>query len=521
MSTPNFRPQLLIALLISLFFLDSFTSQGQTSFIDVFGQNEFATEILIRDSVKNEFKSYIFKSSNIFGGQTSSSTLHRVDFDQQLNLLKTAPVAIPDVSPYHHINFKPIPGWPGMVVAQRKNLSAPSPIFSNFYALNWDLCKMSDDSIYDCIKLLPDSLWGSGYSIMHTGADSMLFITNYSHGPYDSTFSVGKIMVDKQTMGIKRNDLKILNGAIRYEPIGNPLLLPNGTWFVQVTTYDTIIRGPKDQYAIIDHTWSNVISTIPVHSFTFDYYSKAWLLRDRVVFLTNEIENPFQWKGGDPAHEQITLVEYDLLADSITAKHYFDFSTDTSMRSNHNTGFDAHFDGEHFVIAATRSIDELRDSNPRALVVAAIDTSFNVVAQTIIEDSIGGPFLGAIAAIEAGPSKSFYYTGFVFGSRINPNSTTADLLLGKLDLSNIGTEEFIKVRHQQTWLYPNPTNGKFKLTNTAVPFKPYQYKVFDVTGKLILTGIADSEKQVVHVNLAHGTYYLSTEHGDVLPFVVE
>jgi hypothetical protein len=308
---------------------------------------------------------------------------------------------------------------------------------------------------------------------------------------------------------------------MRYEPIGNPLMLPNGNWFVQVTTYDTIIKGPKDQYAIIDKSWKNALSTIPVYSFTFDYYTKAWLFGDKVVFLTNEIENPFQWRGGDPYDEQVTLVEYDLLADSVIARHYYDFSTDTSTRSNHNTGFDAHFDGEHFVIAATRSVDGLWDNNPRALVVAAIDTNFNVVAQTIIEDSIGGPFLGAIAAIEAGPNKSFYYTGFVFGSRINPNSSTADLLLGKLDLSNISTEEFMKVRHQQTWLYPNPTKSKFKLTNTAVPFKPYGYKVFDVTGKVVLSGTANSDKQTVEVNLSSGTYYLSTEHGDVLPFVIE
>lgn len=521
MSTPNFRPQLLIALLISLIFLDSFTSQGQTSFIDVFGSNERSTSILIEDSASNEFKVYVKKVASIFGIPGSSLTLHRVDFDYQLKVLQTAPVAIPDVNPYHHINFKPVPGWPGMVVSQRVNLSKPSTIFSNFYALNWDLCKISDDSIYDCIKLLPDSFWASSYSVMNTNVDSMLFITNYFDGINDSTYSVGMVMVDKQTLGISRKKLRILNGSIAYEPIGNPLLLPDGNWFVQVSTYDTITKGVRDQYAIIDRFWNNVISTIPVYTFTFDYYTKAWLLGDKVVFLTNEIENPFQWKGGDPAHEQITLVEYDLLADSITAKHYFDFSTDTSMRSNHNTGFDAHFDGEHFVIAARRSLDEFHDRNIRALVVAAIDTNFNVVAQTIIEDSIGGPFLGAIAAIEAGPSKSFYYTGFVFGSRISPNSTTADLLLGKLDLSNIGTEEFIKVRHQQTWLYPNPTNGKFKLTNTTVPFKPYQYKVFDVTGKLVLSGQADSQKQTVEVNLTSGTYYLSTEHGDVLPFVVE
>ncbi len=361
----------------------------------------------------------------------------------------------------------------------------------------------------------------SGYSIMHTGTDSMTFITNYS-GPYDSTYSVEKVMVDKQTMGVNREVLRILDGSIAYEPIGNPLQLPNGNWFVPVTTYDTITLGVRDEYAIIDHAWSNVIKTIPVYAFNYEYYTKAWLFGgDKVVFLTNEIENPFQWKTGDPAPQQITLTEYDLNSDSIIAKHYYDFSSDTSIHSNHNTGFDAHFDEEHFVISARRSKDELRDNNPRAVVVAAIDTSFRVVSQTIIEDSVCGPLLGAIAAIEPGLKNEYFYTGFILSPLLNPNSGTTDLLLGKLDLNNIGTEEYIKVRHQQTWLYPNPTKDKFKLTNTAIPFKPYNYKVFDVNGKVVLSGTANSDKQTVEVSLSGGTYYLSTEHGDVLPFVVE
>ncbi len=513
----------LAIVLISLMAMNSIKLNAQ-SFFNVFGVNEFSTGVLKYDSANSALSGYIMKNSLGQNPQRDSNTLlYRAEWDRNLQLLGTELLVTPSISPYHYFGLRDIENWNEKILVYRVDPSNQGSVPDFFpFASNCDLCNLVNDSLINCLQLLPDSAFNMDILGVYNDADTLHLIASYAFGSADTIPEIHHVRIAKSTLAISTKVSYFFENGMGYYPFGNPIKLPNGNWFVRMAQVNT--QYTRVIYGVIDAGWNNALNIIEAGS-SFSSFNKAWVFNGKLVFVNGEMSDPLNWNPSDPIKEQVTLIEYDYQQDSITNRYHFDFSSKAGNISHHTIGYSALFNGQYFVLAAQRADDFLLSGPPDATILVAVDTTFKIASQMILEDTIKAvtPWLDAVinGLTQGANPKEFYYMGYVHDPDVNTGNYSYDIMLGKLDLNNIGTEEYIKVRHQQTWLYPNPTSGVFKLTNTAVPFKPYAYKVLDVTGKLMLTGRADTEKQVVHVNLPHGTYYLSTEQGDVLPFVVE
>lgn len=522
MSKLIFQTGLLQIVLILLFISADLKAQ---SFFDVFGVNEFSTGVLKYDTTNDIASGYIMRSALGQIPITDSNTLlYRVEWDNKLQLVGTNLLETPSINPYHYNGIREIDNWDNKILAYTidpTNLGSVRDFFP--YASNCYLCDLANDSLKNCIQLLPDSAFNFDVLGVYNDIDTIHLIASYALGSGDTLPKVHHVRIAKSTLAISSKVPHFFKNGIDYYLFGNPIKLPNGNWFVRLARDSAQVSGGS-LYSVVDNGLNNIVSLLPAGS-PFSSFTKTWVIKDKVVFVHTENPNVATWLPSDPIRETLALIEYDWKNDSVTNRHYYKVSSDTSKKYHYTSGYSAFYNGHYFVLAAQRAGSFSHDPLPKATIIAVVDTSYNLAGQLLLEDTIQAvtPMLDAVinGIAQGANPKEFYYMGYIQDPDVNTGNYTYDIMLGKLDLNNIGTEEYIKVRHQKTWLYPNPTNGKFKLTNTAVPFKPYQYKVFDVTGKLVLSGQADSQKQAVEVNLTSGTYYLSTEHGDVLPFVVE
>ncbi len=513
----------LAIVLITLMAMNSIKLNAQ-SFFDVFGVNEFSTGVLKYDTTNDIASGYIMKSALGQIPITDSNTLlYRVEWDSKLQLVGSNLLETPSISPYHYNGVREIDNWGNKILAYSIDPTNVGSVRDFIpFAANCYLCDLANDSLKNCIQLLPDSVFNVDVLGVYNDVDTLHLIASYALGSADTIPEIYHVRIAKSTLAILTKIPHFSKNGFDYYFLGNPIRLPNGNWFAQMTEV-----GPQYsvmKYGVIDGDWNNILNVVEAGN-SFSSFNKAWVFNGKVVFVDASQKDIANWKPNDPIKAQVALVQYDYVNDSIISRHYYDFSSTSTSSSHHVVGYSALFNGQYFVLACQRAGSYNYDPLSKATILAAIDTSFQLAGQMILEDTVqtSTPFLDVIinGITQGANPKEFYYMGYIHDPDVNTANYTYDILLGKLDLNNIGTEEFVKVRHQQTWLYPNPTSGVFKLTNTAVPFKPYAYKVLDISGKLMLTGRADTEKQVVHVNLPHGTYYLSTEQGDVLPFVVE
>ncbi len=514
---------MLFASLLIFVKVDAFSQ----SYIDLLGKNEYSTPFLNYKSDSSYLETYsIVSSSSSIPPIDPSTEVYYCTISSSLNLLSLKKVDLPVNPGFHYHKLDWIEGVKGKVLASRYNLSMLMNSSAFFpYLSNCDLCDITSDSIYNCMPLMPDSAYIGNISGSTLNGDSLILLAEYYMGRNASTtdYKVYKISIDTATSGLKRKELKYSKGGVDYYPRARPFKLPNGNWFVQATR-DSAQNSGGMNYLTLSKSWDSLISIHHVSSINNVPFNRGWLINNKFVFVNTEVVDISNWKPSDPIQEQLTLVEYDYINDSITNKYRISLTNSSKRKYHYQAGFEAIYKSGYFFISFNRSEDFL-GSPFTALGVAIIDSNFKELGSIVVEDSVGfySPLiLGTLNAISQGKSSTeYFYMGAIDDADVNSGGFTSDLILGKIDFNTIGLEETISIKRQQTWMYPNPNNGTFKLTNTAQPFKEYQFSIFDSKGVEVYKGKADNPKQDFSLKLTSGVYYLVTDEGDVISFIAE
>ncbi len=512
--------------LSALIFLAFSSNPFAQAFTDLLGKSNYSAGKVYYNSDSGYVEGYsLFCSSNLIPQVDSSTSIHSIKFDSSLNIIASNRLGVSKEGTFHYYHLKWIENWKSRVIAHRYDITKRSSGGFLFpFNSNCDLCEITLDSMYSCIPLFPNSAYAGEVTGSYLDGDSLIVIGGYALGANSvpSDYQQYRISIDTSSFQIKRRIVSYRFNGVDYTPRAYPFKMPDGRWFVQVSRDSAQVSGGM-AYAIVSPNWDSLVKIINVGSINNIAFNRAWHYNNKLVFLNTEILNPHLWNQGDPIQEQLTLVEYDYINDSIANRYKFDFSSRAGVISHHIGGFDAMFNGSHFVISFLRSVDWSAGS-PSAIGVAIIDSNFTKIGSVVIDDtSSSNAYLnGFINALTSGTSPNeFYYMGYVDDPDVNPGGIGADLILGKIDFNTIGLVETISIKRQQTWMYPNPNNGTFKLTNTAQPFKDYQFSIFDSKGVGVYKGKADNPKQDFSVKLTFGVYYLVTHEGDVISFIAE
>lgn len=514
--TNQFVLRVMLMASLSIFSVMSLRSQN---FIDVFGVNEFFAHLQY-NSLSDDLSGYFFKTPYGIAPQyDDSSSIHFAEFNSSLQILGTNQLVLPETTPYHYYSLSWIDNWPNKVIAYRYDLNRIGSLGGWFpFAGNCDLCDISPDSLYNCHQLLPDSAYGGEVTGSYLDGDSLIMMAKYAMGSKATATKNYRLSADTTNFQISSVLAKYSQGFVDYYPVTTPLKLPNGNWLVQVVR-DSAQSSYTYNYAVIDNSWSNLVNVIWAGS----EFTKSWLVDDKVLFITTEILTQ-NWQPNDPIKAHLALIEYDYTSNSVTNRYYFNLSSDSGEVLHHHVGYDAIFNGEYFVIALALS-EDLVSSPSTALVLAAIDTTYNLVSQKLIEDTLLNAtplILGNINTITQGRSnKEFFFGGSMDDSDVNPGSTNSDLMLGYFNINNIGVETLVRVNKQQIWLYPNPSNGNFTIINKTEPLVRQTYKIINSAGEEVLHGVIDTPKVSINTDLSAGTYYLIGEEGDFMPFIVQ
>lgn len=69
-------------------------------------------------------------------------------------------------------------------------------------------------------------------------------------------------------------------------------------------------------------------------------------------------------------------------------------------------------------------------------------------------------------------------------------------------------------------VFPNPAEDRVKLHSGKVPFSAYSLRIFDLTGKEVLSTEVTSAEHDLELNLPSGHYTLVSSRGDIVPLVI-
>jgi hypothetical protein len=84
--------------------------------------------------------------------------------------------------------------------------------------------------------------------------------------------------------------------------------------------------------------------------------------------------------------------------------------------------------------------------------------------------------------------------------------------LVKMSLNNLGLEEVSFVK--KLLIYPNPTKNIFTVNNIENAFSNFEYRIFDLTGRIIKNGESKFNEQINIENLTSGNYIIQIETED-------
>ena len=87
--------------------------------------------------------------------------------------------------------------------------------------------------------------------------------------------------------------------------------------------------------------------------------------------------------------------------------------------------------------------------------------------------------------------------------------------LVKMSLSNLGLEDLSSVK--KLFIYPNPAKNRFTINSNENGLDNFEYKIIDLTGKIIEIGKSKFNEQINIKNLTNGNYIiqLETENGKI------
>ncbi|MGX7667603.1 T9SS type A sorting domain-containing protein [Flavobacterium pedocola] len=125
------------------------------------------------------------------------------------------------------------------------------------------------------------------------------------------------------------------------------------------------------------------------------------------------------------------------------------------------------------------------------------------------QKTLGGSSYDEASCIEKTTDGGYILTGRTnsYNGDVTGNHGNDDFWVVKLATDNLSTSEFDGI---QTILYPNPASNFIKVT-TANTASNFSFKIFDVTGKIVLNGLSKFDSPITIERLANGMYLLQME----------
>ncbi len=510
------------AVLVLHFFFCFMISLNAQTFADL-GQNEFQNSPARYDASCNCFETIVSSTPAFYQSADSNMVFVRLRYDTIGQVIDSNRISfLNNFNAKYPFSIDAVDGSETMVLVRFADFTRCHPqstsgvpqCLSSAYLSQWD-----NDSVILLDNVATDSAYGLKILGHQKIGDSLFFVTEYYSGLKDTAKNLYFTSIYLPD-GSKKT--KILNLKIGMTDLGLGRFRRDqnsNDWFavgILQNTFTPLICRLNAGMQFVK-SFDN-LSFIPLNGFT-----NIWQTNKEIyVYTTGAVITP---KASSNILMTYAIEVFDKNQDSITARHFYNFSPDSTGWEANLAGFDSYFDGERFVLTGVSDTDPSLAGRRLKTVLFEVDTSFTIKKALEISDSTSN-YRGSITRllkVSQFPSKIFYF-GTV-NSSILTGSAGFNLMFGEFVIndSSISTADYV-FHKANMYLYPNPSKGKLNLLWDGEDFKPYPVKVYDVNGRLVFQAQIKNAREKLDLKLPAGQYFLEAREGrfaETQSFIVE
>lgn len=135
----------------------------------------------------------------------------------------------------------------------------------------------------------------------------------------------------------------------------------------------------------------------------------------------------------------------------------------------------------------------------------------NALGTIVWQKTLGGTDSDYATCIQQTSDNGYILAGITASNdgNVSGNHGNGDYWVVKLAFDNLDTSEFEFVKN--TIIYPNPSNKYFIIQNTELSSENFDYKIMDLTGRIILNGNSKCNETINVESLKKGNYIIQME----------
>lgn len=508
----------LIFLFIFLFGICPISAQN---FYDSGERDEGSTYLRFNQVTNN----YELLTMSYEGIRTFDSTVvfQRLIIDTDLSLIDRDTLNLQIAKPF---NYHYVRGIDSVSSHVMMGLVNPKEVGYNFkYLGKRQLCRISKDSIYDCITYTHDSAYGvgGGYPWFQDNSDTVRTIATYALGKLDSVRDQYLVKIDTSSGSVVSKKLDLTYQGAKISIASKPVKSRNDK-LVAVCFAEE--KNPQKLYggvAVINSTMDSVLSFTQINTPGSEFYS-LWVKNDKAIvyFRGARLSTIPNYN----LMNDLCIEEVDLSKDTLTKKHFYPLTKpNPDFGTQDISGPVSYFDGEYFILPSTLNTTPLAPTNRFKTMMIGVDTSYNLITRDSIMDYTN-TYYGAVWSIIPEPDSSgnYIYAGLVQGHQIAgpPGNVNAFWSKFRIKDSGIGVEEITR-QSQLFSLYPNPNSGRFKICGNKEQ-ESCEARVIDIPGRVLHEERFTTHCHECSLNLPKGTYLLEViadGKAEYLSFIVK
>ncbi len=474
-------------------------------------------DFTVSNSQFNVFATSVFNSP-IFSD--TSVSIQKAYFNRQLVLDSTKELKYRKHIGFLTLDFAHPPNFKNYILSSYWNPNKQG--FKRLFNLSKvNYCKLNNDSITDCISILPDSAYlrvgEIDYLFTLPNNDTIYTILEYTLGRLDSVPKQYVVKLDTISGHVNRKELQLTNQGKNIALTSSPLLLNNGNLFFTAIQYNSMQQvGVAITLNLSFNNIQKIRSTVGSHK-----VSGVWQKGNKVIIFTRNARY-------DPTVLTQVVFEgllevIDLVKDTISERYFFPSNPKSIFPSgNEFAGPGTYFNGEYFVLAETVNQDSGTSRNYKTTLFA-VDTNFKVISSKTITNS-NKLYYGRVSSFIPDPDTPHTY--IYCGDADNfPLTNSDDIMLGRFKVNANGIDmPEVNFRKAEVYFYPNPSSTYVDVLIGSEKEETYQLEFYNQKGQKVLEAKANGRKTRLPHNLATGVYTVVATAGtkrEVLNLVVE